>query len=146
VPWVKLTWEAVYSRPIPPHHRKKVSSFWWRDIMTLSDHFFMMAACTVNEGSSQYFWMDTWNLGILQWNFSQLYSFALNKNILAKAFKTCDIQRHFWLPLSAEALEQLNELQTLLHELQYDPNETNGPTSGIQKYIQARKVIYKSLV
>jgi hypothetical protein len=58
-PWVKLTWETLYSRPIPPHHRKKVGSFWWRYIISLSDHFFMMAACTLNEGSSLYFWRDT---------------------------------------------------------------------------------------
>jgi hypothetical protein len=64
VPWVKLTWDALYSRPIP-RHRRKVCSFWWRDIISISDHFFMMTACTVNEGSSLYFWRDTWNLGVL---------------------------------------------------------------------------------
>jgi hypothetical protein len=42
ISWVQLTWNAFYSRPIPPHHMKKVRSFWWRDIMTLLDHFFMM--------------------------------------------------------------------------------------------------------
>jgi hypothetical protein len=40
VPWVQLTWSVFYSRPIPPHHRKGVGSFWWRDIMSLSDNFF----------------------------------------------------------------------------------------------------------
>jgi hypothetical protein len=38
IPWVQLTWNAFYSRPISPYHRKKVGSFWWRDIISLSDH------------------------------------------------------------------------------------------------------------
>jgi hypothetical protein len=55
LPWVQLTWEAFYTRPIPLHHRKCVGSFWWRDIMSLSDHFFMMVACTAQEGNTLYF-------------------------------------------------------------------------------------------
>jgi hypothetical protein len=95
LPWVQLTWEAFYTRPIPPHHRKHVGSFWWRDIMSLSDHFFMMAACKAHERNTLYFWRDTWNAGVLQWKFSQLYSFALNKNISLKAFWDREIQNHF---------------------------------------------------
>jgi hypothetical protein len=78
--------------------------------MSLSNHFFMMVACTFNEGSTLYFWRDTWNLGVLQWKFPQLFSFGLHKNISAKAFRSGDIQRNFWLPLSVEASEQQSKL------------------------------------
>jgi hypothetical protein len=63
--------------------------------MSLSDHFFMMAACKAHEGNTLYFWRDTWNAGVLQWKFSQLYSFSLNKNISLKAFRDREIQNHF---------------------------------------------------
>jgi hypothetical protein len=50
----------------------------------------------------------------LQWKFPQLFSFGLHKNISAKAFRSGDIQRNFWLPLSVEASEQQSKLQTLM--------------------------------
>jgi hypothetical protein len=59
IPWVQLTWQAFYSSPSPPHHRKGVGSFWWRDIMFLSDNFFMMASCKAKAGNTIYFWRDT---------------------------------------------------------------------------------------
>jgi hypothetical protein len=107
LPWVQLTWQAFYSRPTPPHHRKDVGSFWWRDVMSISDNFFMMAKCVANEGSTIYFWRDAWNAGVLQWKFPQLYSFTLNKNTSAKSFMSGDIHRHFWRPLYIEASSQL---------------------------------------
>jgi hypothetical protein len=90
-----LQTSTYYSRPIPPHHRKKVGSFWWHDIMSIFYHFFMMVTCTTHEGKTVYFWSDTRNPRALQWKLPQLYSFALNKNRSAKAFRNGDIQRHF---------------------------------------------------
>jgi hypothetical protein len=100
-----------------------VGSFWWRDIINLSDHFFMMASCSAREGDTLYFWRDTWDLGVLQWKFPQLFSFALNKNISLKAFKTRQIERHFWRPLSIEASGQLEELQIMLSNIQASTSE-----------------------
>jgi hypothetical protein len=48
VPWVQLTWNTFCGRPLPPHHTEKVDSFWWRDIMSISDNFFMIAKCIVH--------------------------------------------------------------------------------------------------
>jgi hypothetical protein len=45
---------------------KGVGSFWWRDIMSLTDNYFMLASCEANMGDTMYFWRDTWNLGVLQ--------------------------------------------------------------------------------
>jgi hypothetical protein len=125
LPWVQLTWEAFYTRPIPPHHIKHVGSFWWRDIMSLSNHFFMMAACTAREGHTLYFWRDTWNAKVLQWKFPQLYSFILNENISLKAFRDREIQNHFWRPLSLQASPQMTDLQGLLNQIQTNPNKAD---------------------
>jgi hypothetical protein len=125
VPWVQLTWSAFYSRPIPPHQRKGVGSFWWRDIMSLSNNFFMLSSCSAHEGNTIYFWRDSWNHSVLQWKFPQLYSFALNKNISLKAFHSKYILDHFWTPLSPQASPQLQELQFLLQQIQVNPSEAN---------------------
>jgi hypothetical protein len=75
--------------------------------MSLADHFFMLASCAASQGDSLYFWRDTWNPGVLRWKFPQLFSFAYNKDISVKAFRSGDILDHFWTPLSVEAIGQL---------------------------------------
>jgi hypothetical protein len=54
--------------------------------MSLFDHFFMMATCSANDGHTLYFYRDFWNPRVLQWRFSQLFSFALNKDISLKNY------------------------------------------------------------
>jgi hypothetical protein len=130
LPWVQLTWQAFYSRPTPLHHRKHVGFFWWRDVMSISDNFFMMVECSTNEVNTIYFWRDTWNAGVLQWKYPQLYFFDLNKNISAKSFMNGDIHRHFWRPLSIEGSTQLVELQQLLAQVLRNADEP-----GRWKYI-----------
>jgi hypothetical protein len=102
-----------------------VSSFWWRDIMSLSDNFFMMASYTSPTGNTIYLWRDTWNLGVLQRKIPQLYSFTLNKNISAQAFRNGNIHRLFWLPLSMEASSQLSYPQHLLNDLQWNSEDND---------------------
>lgn len=36
-------------------------SFWWRDIIELSDIFRGIAKYTVSSGTSELFWEDLWN-------------------------------------------------------------------------------------
>jgi hypothetical protein len=107
-----------------------VGSFWWRDVMSISDNFFMMVECSPNEVNTIYFWRDTWNAGVLQWKYPQLYFFDLNKNISAKSFMNGDIHRHFWRPLSIEGSTQLVELQQLLAQVLRNADEP-----GRWKYI-----------
>lgn len=42
-----------------------VESLWWRDVMSLSDHFRLIATCKVNCGLIVTFWRDKWDLGVL---------------------------------------------------------------------------------
>jgi hypothetical protein len=37
IPWVKLIWNTYYSEGIVPHAAKDKGSFWWRDILKLSE-------------------------------------------------------------------------------------------------------------
>lgn len=52
LPWVQLNWRCFYRRPKVPHVCNPVGSFWWRDVMTLSDNFFTIASCKVNSGQT----------------------------------------------------------------------------------------------
>jgi hypothetical protein len=66
LPWVHLTWNHFYRNSKPPHERKNVGSFWWRDIMSLAPKFIQMSKCTVKSGTSVSFWHDPWDLGVLK--------------------------------------------------------------------------------
>lgn len=35
-PWVRITWQALYSNQVAPHVKRLVGSFWWHDVMSLS--------------------------------------------------------------------------------------------------------------
>lgn len=62
IPWVTLTWQCLYTNLTVPQIKRPVGSFWWRDVMSLSDQFFRIAFCNVNQGSTVCFWTDLWNL------------------------------------------------------------------------------------
>jgi hypothetical protein len=85
----------------------------------------MLASCSTHEGNTIYFWGDTWNHGVLQWKFPQLYSFALNKNISLITFCSREVLDHFWTPPSPEASSQLQELQILLQQIQVNPSKSD---------------------
>jgi hypothetical protein len=38
VPWVQLIWRSYYTNSVP-HSNRPCGSFWWRDIMQLSDKY-----------------------------------------------------------------------------------------------------------
>jgi hypothetical protein len=65
--------------------QQKKGSFWWRDIIKLTNLFKGVAIPKVQEGSTILFWQDLWNEQILQQQFPELFSFALNPNATVKA-------------------------------------------------------------
>lgn len=69
LPWVQLTWKCLYRNGAPPHVRRNVGSFWWRDVMSLSQYFFKLATCVASQGDIVAFWNDLWDLGGLKWHF-----------------------------------------------------------------------------
>jgi hypothetical protein len=45
IPWVKLVWDKYYTDKVP-HASREVGSFWWRDVMRLSDIYRGIARCS----------------------------------------------------------------------------------------------------
>lgn len=80
LPWVSLTWQCLYTNGTPPHKRKGVGSFWWRDIMFLVDQFFMIVSCQVQRGDSSHFGMIS---GILVYQNGNSSSYALLQGTLS---------------------------------------------------------------
>lgn len=64
-PWVSLSWIVLYNNSLPPHRKRSVGSFWWRDVMSLSMEFRGLATCSFGDGLSVSIWDDTWNLALL---------------------------------------------------------------------------------
>jgi hypothetical protein len=111
LPWVNLTWSKLYSNSKPPHERKFVGSFWWRDIMSLAPNFLLMTRCKVNSGLTISFWNENWDLGVLKVSYPQLFSFAKKMTCSVSQFLSWEYGRSFFLPFSQTALGQFLELK-----------------------------------
>jgi hypothetical protein len=117
--------QAFYSNSdAPPHAKRLIGSFWWKDISKLMTKFLQMAQCQPNKGNSVLFWGDNWSDAALQSKFPQLHSYAKKQNCSIRFFLDKDINRLFYLPLSLQASTQLFELQVLLHTRRWD-NDVN---------------------
>jgi hypothetical protein len=79
-----------------------VGSFWWRDVMTFSDKYFMIASCQAARDSTIYFSIDIRDLGVLKWQFPKLFSFVKKKNISLEKCVSQDVYSNFFTPLSKE--------------------------------------------
>lgn len=88
--------------------------------MSLSDNYRMMASCRVKDGLTVMFWKDLWDLGVLQWQFPQLFSFATDHNISVAKFLQQDAYQNFYTPLSLIASDQLQDLSVLVQSLSAD--------------------------
>lgn len=83
IPWVKLTWDKLYSNNnAPPHAKRSIGSFWWKDIAKLMNKFLQMAQCQPSKGNSPMFWSDIWSGLPLENKFPQLYSYTKKAKML----------------------------------------------------------------
>jgi hypothetical protein len=125
VPWVRLIWAKYYNTKVP-HGTRKVGSFLWKDILRLNVIYRGIARCSIGDGSTVLFWNDLWTDGILSHEFPRLYSFALDQNISVKGImEVGHLDDLFSLPLSAQAFEEYQLLQSKLQEIQYDVTITD---------------------
>jgi hypothetical protein len=99
IPWVNLVWENYYQNGKLLGQQKK-GSFWWRDIIKLTNLFKGVAIPKVQEGSTILFWQDLWNEQILQQQFPELFSFALNPNATVKAVLNAPSWLRIFIPPS----------------------------------------------
>ena len=59
VPWVNLIWTTFYEGAVP-HAQDPCGSFWWRDVMSLSDTYRGITQIEVHDGDTALFWKDLW--------------------------------------------------------------------------------------
>jgi hypothetical protein len=63
-------------------------------------------------------WSDKWNDQCLQHKYPRLFSFALDQKISVQdAIQTEDLSQLFYLPLYAQAYDELLEVQNMIHSL-----------------------------
>jgi hypothetical protein len=120
VPWVRMIWAKYYNTKVL-HGTRKVGSFWWKDILRLNVIYRGIARCLIGDGLTVLFWDDLWTDGILSLEFPCLYSFALDQNSSVKGImEVGHLDDLFSLPLSSQAFEEYQSLQSKLQEIQYD--------------------------
>ena len=107
IPWVNMIWNSCYSQGQIPHATGDRGSFWWRDLLHLSDKFRGVASCSVGNCTYVFFCLDVWNGHYLQQKFPRLFNFSKNQKISVATFLSAqDIAVHFHLPLSEQAYQE----------------------------------------
>lgn len=120
IPWVHLVWSKYYNNQVP-HTCRESGSFWWRDVMRLSTVYRGIAKCTLGDGSTVTFWADLWFQSVLAVQYPRLYSFVKDEAISVKDMMLqMNLEEVFYLPLSAQAYEELLQLQEYLEQFDYD--------------------------
>lgn len=117
VPWVHLIWNCHYPNGGLPGTNNK-GSFWWRDTLKTLISFKGMASVMVSDGSSCFFWLDTWNGRLLSLQFPELFSFVKNSRLSVQSvFDEEDLSDLFHLPLSEEAFIQYQQLSSIMDDI-----------------------------
>ena len=117
IPWVHLIWEKYYSNGRLPGSSRH-GSFWWKDILKLSNSFKGMSRVIIKDGATCFLRQDLWTGQILDQSFPELFSYAKNTLILVK--KACQSQELydlFHLPLSVEAFQRFQVFSELVDNL-----------------------------
>lgn len=119
-PWVHLVWNKYYDSKVP-HECRELGSFWWRDVMRLNIIYRGIARCTLGDGSTVSFWDDLWSNSILSLEYPRLHSFAKDSSVsVQQLMLEQDLSDVFALPLSIEAYDELQALQSHLEGIEYD--------------------------
>jgi hypothetical protein len=119
-PWVQLVWN--YYTDVVPHVAKLCGSFWWRDVMKLAGNYMEFCQVTPVAGDSILFWSDKWRGNSLSQEFPRLFSFALDQNISLREMVNLDnIEEHFYLPLSAQAFDEFNQVREIVLSQNLNP-------------------------
>ena len=119
IPWVQLVWN--YYTDGPPHNYNLCGSFWWRDIMKLSDKYRDLCDVKVGKGDSVMFWHEKWNGQCPGKEYPRLFSYALDPSIsIQKVLNTDDISTLFHRPMSVQAYSEMISLQGVMTTMQFE--------------------------
>jgi hypothetical protein len=120
IPWVQIVWHKYYTTKVP-HAAREVGSFWWKDVLRLNIIFRGFSRCELGNGSSVCFWDDLWSHSVLSQTYPRLASFVKNDDAsVMDIMQEEDLDSIFFLPLSQQALHELEDLQTQLQMIPYD--------------------------
>jgi hypothetical protein len=129
IPWVKLVW-SLYSANAPPHAQSKRGSFWWRDIFSLVNIYRSITTSKVGMGDTILFWKDFWHSDqLLCDSFPRLFSYSLSEDYSVADFgNSQDLFAHFALPISAQAHDELLEVQQIIQDIEHSPHVNDTRT------------------
>jgi hypothetical protein len=129
IPWVKLVW-SLYSANAPPHAQSKRGSFWWRDIFSLVNIYRSITTSKVGMGDTILFWKDFWHSDqLLCDSFPRLFSYSLSEDYSVADFgNSQDLFAHFALPISAQAHDELLEVQQIIQDIEHIPHVNDTRT------------------
>lgn len=120
VPWVELIWNTYYVESVP-HASDPCGSFWWRDILQLSDVYRGVTTVKIGNGSSVLFWKDLLHDQLLSDSHPRAYSYAKDEDVSVQELLGSNaINDVFHLPLATLAREEVRSLQLLTAGV--DPN------------------------
>jgi hypothetical protein len=127
-----MVWQAYYQNSAP-HALSPVGSFWWRDVCKLFTTFRSITYLTPGVGKSILFWKDCWHDDLMAVSFPRIFSFALDTDISLKSMLSCgtlgDLARHFAIPVSVQALVELQQIAALLVILKQNELDRVKPDS-----------------
>jgi hypothetical protein len=111
-----MDWHYYYSQAQIPHASAAKGSFWWKDLLQLCDKFRGVATCSVGIDFNILFKLDVWNGPFLQEKLPRLFSFTKDQKIYVACFiALTDLAEHFYLPLSNQAFQGLQEMLNWSH-------------------------------
>lgn len=124
VPWINLVWSSYYENEVP-HAAAPCGSFWWKDVMQLSDIYRGITSVSVGDGRTTLFWKDLWQDQLLMESHPRAYSFTkLEDASVAALLGITTAHDGFHLPLSPQARNEVRDLQLLTEGMNTD-NECN---------------------
>lgn len=111
IPWVQLIWSAYYTDKVP-HSTEPCGSFWWRDVLQLSDVYRGVTRVNVGDGKTTLFWKDLWQDQVISESHPRAFSFCRQEDIsVNKLLSAESLGQIFHLPLLIEAREEIKDLQ-----------------------------------
>lgn len=129
VPWVNLIGSTYYENKVP-HASDPCGSFWWRDIIQLTDVCHGVSKVNIAGGSSTLFWKDLWQPQILSVAYFRVSSYAQMKTLRRgdRSLGMTELREGFHLPLSTQARQEVRQLQddTASTEIVSEGNDTSG--------------------
>jgi hypothetical protein len=136
IPWIHLIWQRYYNGRVP-HASPETGSFWWKDVLRLQILYRGVAKCSIGNGSTVTFWKDLWLDEVLSQKFPRLFSFVKNGATSAQQVMLAeDLDSLFYLPMSTEAFDELQQLPSMLNATHYHPDDsTLGCWFGVAKNI-----------